>query len=68
MTSPKLRRSLVPLIGVMLFLVGVFFLFLVLIVIVLLFGLLVLIVWLGWLMVQPHVEEDVGDVIMLDRC
>ena len=44
MTSPKLRRSLVPLIGVMLFLVGVFFLFLflVLIIIVILFRLLVL--------------------------
>ena len=53
----------------MLFLVRVvfFFLFLILIIIVFLFGLLVMlgmIVWLGWLMVQPHVEEDVGDVIL----
>ena len=49
---PKLRRSSVLLIGVLLFLVGV--LLLVFIIIVLLFGLLVLlglIAWLGWLMV-----------------
>ena len=70
---PKLRRSSVLLIGVTLFLVGVFFLFLflVLIIIVFLFGLLVLlglIVRLGWLMIQPQVEEDVRDVIMHGRC
>ena len=58
---PKLRRSSVLLIGVLILL----FLFLVLIVI--LFGLLVLlvlIVRLGWSMVQPLVDEHVGDVIM----
>ena len=62
-TPTKLRRSSVLLIRVLILLV----LFLVLIVIVLLFGLLVLlglIVRLGRLMVQPHVEEDVGDVVL----
>ena len=64
---PKLRRSSVLLIGVLILLV----LFFVLIVIVLLFGLQVLlglIVWLGWLMVHPHVDEQVGDVVMHGRC
>ena len=58
---PKLRRSSVLLIGVLILL----FLFLLLIVI--LFGLLVLlvlIVRLGRSMVQPHVDEHVGHVIM----
>ena len=61
---PKLRSSSVLLIGVLILL----FLFLVLIVI--LFGLLVLlvlIVRLGWSMVQPLVDEHVGDVIMHGR-
>ena len=60
---PKLRRSSVLLIGVLILLV----LFLILIIVVLLFMLLVLlglIVQLGRLMVQPHVEEDVGDIIL----
>ena len=69
---PKLRRSSVLLIGVLILLVGVFFfLILVLVVIIFLFRLLILlgmIVWLGWLMVQPHVNEHVGDVIMHGRC
>ena len=46
-------------------------LFLVLIIIVLLFGLLVLlglIVWLGRVMIQPHVDEDVEDVVLHSRC
>jgi len=58
---PKLRRSSVLLVGVL------FFLLLIVIIIVLLFRLLVLlgqIVQLGRLMVQPQVEEDVGDVIL----
>ena len=65
---PKLRRSSVLLIGVLILLVGVLlFLLLVLIIIFFLFGLLVLlglIVRLGRLMVQPHVDEDVGDVVL----
>ena len=68
---PKLRRSSVLLIGVLLFLVGVFFLFLVLIIIVLLFGLLVLlgmIIRLGRLVIQPQVEENIGDIVMHGRC
>ena len=68
---PKLQTSSVLLIGVLLFLVGVlFFLLLVVIIIVLLFRLLVLlgmIVWLGWLLVQPQVKEDVGDIIIHGR-
>ena len=63
---PKLRRSSVLLIGVLILLVGVL-LFLLLILIIVLFGLLVLlvlIVRLGWSMVQPHVDEHVGDVVM----
>ena len=63
---PKLRRSSVLLIGVLILLVWVL-LFLLLLVIVFLFGLLVLIVRPGWLMVQPHVDEYVGDVVMHGR-
>ena len=59
MTPPKLRRSLVLLIGVLILLIGVLlFLLLILIIIVFLFGLLVLlglIVRLRRLMVQPQV-------------
>ena len=56
---PKLRSSSVLLIGVLILLV--------LIVIILLIRLLVLlglIVRLGRLMVQPYVDEDVGDVVL----
>ena len=38
---------------------------LLLVVVVLLFGRLV---WLGLLVVQPHVDEDVGDIILHGRC
>ena len=63
---PKLRRSSVLLNGVLLFLVEVL-----LFVIVLLFLLLVLlglIVQLGRLMVQPQVEENIGDIVIHGRC
>ena len=67
MIPPKLRWISVLLIGVLFFLVGVLlFHFLVW---VFLFGLLIwLLVWLGLLVVQPHVDEDVGDIILHGRC